>query len=65
MLSGVLSPEDEESVEAELNELISSEHQQIIDMLPTIPSDDLPVTVQGSIQHYTIMYYILKHVCII
>lgn len=57
-----MSPEDEESVEAELNQLISSEHQQIIDMLPTIPSDDLPVTVPGSIQHYTIMYYVLKHV---
>ncbi|VVC31982.1 Snf7 family [Cinara cedri] len=45
LLSGALSSEDEELVEAELNELISVEHQKVIDMLPTIPSEDLPSTV--------------------
>jgi len=45
LLSGALSSEDEEAVEAELNELITVEHQKVIDTLPTVPSDDLPVTV--------------------
>lgn len=45
LLSGALSSEDEEAVEAELNDLIAVEHQKAIDMLPTVPSDELPVTV--------------------
>jgi charged multivesicular body protein 6 len=45
LLSGSLSSEDEEAVEAELNELIAVEHQKAVDMLPTVPSDELPVTV--------------------
>ncbi|CAI6368567.1 unnamed protein product [Macrosiphum euphorbiae] len=45
LLSGALSSEDEESVEAELNELIAVEHQKAIDLLPTVPSDELPLTV--------------------
>lgn len=45
---GALSSEDEEAVEAELNELISVEQQKVVDMLPSIPSDDLPVTIQGN-----------------
>jgi len=45
LLSGALSSEDEEAVEAELNELITVEHQKVIDTLPTVPADDLPVTV--------------------
>jgi len=46
LLIGALSSEDEEAVEAELNELISVEQQKVVDMLPSIPSDDLPVTIQ-------------------
>ncbi|XP_026808771.1 charged multivesicular body protein 6 [Rhopalosiphum maidis] len=45
LLSGALSSEDEEAVEAELNELITVEHQKAIDMLPTVPSDELPIIV--------------------
>lgn len=45
LLSGSLSSEDEDAVEAELNELIAVEHQKAVDMLPTVPSDELPVTV--------------------
>ncbi|XP_027840605.2 charged multivesicular body protein 6-A isoform X2 [Aphis gossypii] len=45
LLSGALSSEDEEAVEAELNELITVEHQKAMDKLPTVPSDELPVTV--------------------
>ncbi|KAE9523475.1 hypothetical protein AGLY_016027 [Aphis glycines] len=45
LLSGALSSEDEEAVEAELNELITIEHQKAMDKLPTVPSDELPVTV--------------------
>jgi len=45
LLSGALSSEEEEAVEAELNELITVEHQKAIDLLPTIPLDDLPATV--------------------
>lgn len=43
-----MSSEDEESVEAELNELIAVEHQKAIDLLPTVPSDELPLTVPGN-----------------
>lgn len=45
LLSGALSSEDEEAVEAELNELITVEHQKAMDNLPTVPSDELPVTI--------------------
>ncbi|XP_022167020.1 charged multivesicular body protein 6-A isoform X3 [Myzus persicae] len=45
LLSGSLLSEDEDAVEAELNELIAVEHQKAVDMLPTVPSDELPVTV--------------------
>ncbi|KAL4148728.1 hypothetical protein QTP88_002897 [Uroleucon formosanum] len=45
LLSGSLSSEDEEAVEVELNELIAAEHQKAVDMLPTVPSDELPVNV--------------------
>lgn len=48
LLSGSLSSEDEEAVEAELNELIAVEHQKAVDLLPTVPSDELPVTVPGN-----------------
>lgn len=73
-----MSSEDEEAVEIELNELITVEHQKVIDQLPTIPLDDLPITVPGNSQCYTIIinsilhstnliqfilyYYILKHI---
>lgn len=43
-----MSSEDEDAVEAELNELIAVEHQKAVDMLPTVPSDELPVTVPGN-----------------
>lgn len=43
-----MSSEDEEAVEAELNELITVEHQNAMDKLPTVPSDELPVTVPGN-----------------
>ncbi|KAF0720934.1 charged multivesicular body protein 6-A isoform X1 [Aphis craccivora] len=45
LLSGALSSEDEEAVEAELNELIIVEHQKAMDNLPIVPSDELPVTI--------------------
>ncbi|XP_025416304.1 charged multivesicular body protein 6-A [Sipha flava] len=42
LLSGALSSEDEELVEAELNELISNEHQKAMDKLPIVPLDNSP-----------------------
>lgn len=47
-----MSSEEEEAVEAELNELITVEHQKAIDMLPTVPSEDLPVTIPGRINFF-------------
>lgn len=58
MLSGALSSEDEEAVEAELNELINIEHQKTIDMLPNVPSEDLPVAVPGNFQSNVYMLII-------
>jgi len=52
-----LSSEDEEAVEAELNQLIAVEHQKAVDMLPTVPSDELPVTVPGKYK-FKILYLI-------
>lgn len=48
ILCGALSSEDEEAVEAELNELISVEYQTAIDMLPTVPSKNLPIIIPGK-----------------
>lgn len=45
-----MSSEDEDAVEAELNELISVEHQKIIDTLPIVESDHLPEIVSGNYQ---------------
>lgn len=45
-----MSSEDEEAVEIELNELITVEHQKAMDKLPTVPSDELPVTVPGNFE---------------
>lgn len=63
-MNGVLSTEDEEAVEAELNELISIEHQKAVDLLPTVPSDDLPVSDPGNYFHFVIKYYVLQHIFI-
>jgi len=61
-----LSSEDEEAVEAELNELITVEHQKVINTLPTTPSDDLPVTIPGNYQMCTItIHYVLKYIYMI
>lgn len=57
LLSGALSQEDEEGVEAELNELIAMEHQNAIDILPTVPSEELPVTIPGILQYFIIKLY--------
>ncbi|XP_050436339.1 charged multivesicular body protein 6 [Adelges cooleyi] len=43
LLSGALSTEDEDAVEAELDALTSKEHEKVIDTLPHVPSDELPV----------------------
>jgi hypothetical protein len=43
-----LSSEDEELVEAELNELISNEHQKAMDKLPIVPLDNSPFNAPGN-----------------
>lgn len=58
-----MSSEDEEAVEAELNELIIVEHQKAMDNLPTVPSDELPVTIPGNYK-YNVLFktiYVLKY----
>lgn len=54
LLAGVLTSEDEDAVEAELDKLISEEHQKAVDKLPTVPSDDLLTTVPGNLQSCTV-----------
>lgn len=54
-----MSSEDEEAVEAELNELINIEHQKAVDLLPTVPSDDLPVSDPGNFLNSVFQYYVL------
>ncbi|XP_050535902.1 charged multivesicular body protein 6 [Daktulosphaira vitifoliae] len=48
LLSGALSIEEEIAVETELEELISLEHQKIIDKLPDVPSNHLPTIVTDT-----------------
>jgi len=54
-----LSSEDEEAVEAELNELIAVEHQKAVDMLPNVPSDELPLTVPGNFN--VKLFYLIQY----
>lgn len=57
-----MSSEDEEAVEVELNELIAAEHQKAVDMLPTVPSDELPVNVPGN--YKVKILYLIQHTLI-
>lgn len=68
LLSGALSSEDEESVEAELNELIFDENKKAMEKLPVVPLDDLSFNTPGNnlkVLHSLLFYQVLKFIFII